>query len=221
MKIQESIVSNLSDKISSEVNKLGLPTTLDNAVATNDLKRAVSSEVKENKKTLIKKSVKKGVTDNLVSTTKLKKPIAKISSVSGGKEETKEVTGCGSSGSVEGLFSTTEEQTSKPKKVETKEATGSSSAGSYETNSIWAKSMSKKNWRGLSKPLIPGGKFVEVKDKCKKFPYCNQGDIKALKIFENEVVKKVITNVSLKYGVTEEVVRNILSYEYNKSKTIK
>ena len=66
------------------------------------------------------------------------------------------------------------------KKVEANEATDSSSSGSYETTAAWSKSMSKKHWRGASKPQIPGGKFVQVKKKCKKFPYCNQGDIKAL-----------------------------------------
>jgi hypothetical protein len=103
----------------------------------------------------------------------------------------------------------------KPKKIETKEATGSGSAGSYETNSIWAKSKSKKDWRGASKTQIPGGKFVQVKKKCKKFPYCNQGDIKALNIWENETLKKVISNVSQKYNISEDVVKNIIAYEYD------
>ena len=71
------------------------------------------------------------------------------------------------------------------KKVEATEATGSGSSGQYGTTAAWAKSTSKKDWRGKSKTQIPGGKFVQVKKKCKKFPYCNQGDIKALKIFEN------------------------------------
>ena len=99
------------------------------------------------------------------------------------------------------------------KKVETKEATGASSSGSYETPSIWAKTMNKKDWRGASKPLIHGGKFVEVKKKCKTFPYCNQGDIKALKIFENKTLKKVINNLSKKYQVNENVIKNIILYE--------
>jgi hypothetical protein len=76
--------------------------------------------------------------------------------------------------------------------------------------------MSKKHWRGASKPQIPGGKFVQVKKKCKKFPYCNQGDIKALKIFENETVKKVITNISKKHNISENVIKTIISYEYEK-----
>lgn len=95
-------------------------------------------------------------------------------------------------------------------KVETKEATGSSSSGSYVTPKIWAKSSTKKDWRGAKKTQIPGGKFVEVKRKCQKYPYCNQGDIKALKIFENERIKEVIKNVSKKHNISESVIKNIL-----------
>jgi hypothetical protein len=102
----------------------------------------------------------------------------------------------------------------KVKKVETKEATGSSSSGSYESPAAWAKSTKKKDWRGKSKTQIPGGKFVQVKEKCKKFPYCNQGDIKALNIFENETFKKVIKNIGEKHGISENVIKSILSYEY-------
>ena len=104
------------------------------------------------------------------------------------------------------------------KKVETKEATGASSAGSYLTTAAWAKSTKKKDWRGKSKTQIPGGKFVQVKEKCKKFPYCNQGDIKSLNIFENETFKKVIKNISEKHGISENVIKSILSYEYYNNK---
>jgi hypothetical protein len=70
--------------------------------------------------------------------------------------------------------------------------------------------MSKKNFRGYDKPVIPGGKFVTVKKKCKKYPYCNQGDIKALKIFENEVVKNVIKNLAKKHNLSESYVKFII-----------
>jgi hypothetical protein len=105
----------------------------------------------------------------------------------------------------------------KTKKFETKEATSSTSSGSFVTNSVWAKSTNKKDWRGKSKTQIPGGKFVQVKKKCKKFPYCNQGDIKALKIFENDKIKQAIQNVSKKHNISENVIKNILTYEYEKS----
>jgi ribosome assembly protein YihI (activator of Der GTPase) len=100
------------------------------------------------------------------------------------------------------------------KKVEATEATGSGSSGSYETTAAWAKSQNKKDWRGKSKTQIPGGKFVQVKKKCQKFPYCNQGDIKALKIFENEKVKKAIENISKRHNISENVIKTIIAYEY-------
>ena len=104
----------------------------------------------------------------------------------------------------------------EPKKVETKEATGAASAGAYVGPSIWAKSSTKKNWRGARKTQIPGGKFVEVRKKCQKFPYCNQGDIKALKIFENENVKEVIKNISHKHNISESHIKNILLIEVDR-----
>lgn len=141
----------------------------------------------------------------------LNKPVKKI--VSFTKKENKEATATGGGGYSSPLFTTKKGDIIK--KTETKEATGASSAGQYSQPSIWAKSMSKKNWRGASKTQIPGGKFVQVKKKCKKFPYCNQGDINALKIFENETLKKVINNISLKYNLKENVIKNIIAYEYN------
>ena len=130
------------------------------------------------------------------------------------KEENTESTGSGSSGGFEApLFSSADRFVNKPKKTETKEATGSGSSGSYETPAAWAKSDSKKNWRGAAKTQIPGGKFVEVKKKCQKFPYCNQGDIKALNIFENDKLKQVIKDISKKHNISENVIKNILRYE--------
>lgn len=103
---------------------------------------------------------------------------------------------------------------SQTNKIEATEATDSSSSGQYSTTSIWAKSTNKKDWRGKSKTQIPGGKFVQVKKKCKKFPYCNQGDIKALKIFENEKIKIAIRNISQRHNISENVIKIIIAYEY-------
>lgn len=101
------------------------------------------------------------------------------------KMEAKEATTTASSGQYSApLFS----------KMETKEATTTASVGAYETPAFLAPS--KKKWRGASKPQIPGGKFVTVKKKCKNFPYCNQGDIKAIKIYEEK-----IEQISEKYDI--------------------
>ena len=104
----------------------------------------------------------------------------------------------------------------RPKKIETKEGTTTTSSGQYSGPSIWAKSTKKKDWGPSRKTQIPGGKFVQVKKKCKKFPYCNQGDINALKIFENEGLKKVIGNISKTYGLNESYIRNIIYLELEK-----
>jgi len=142
------------------------------------------------------------------------------------KVESKEATGSGSAGGFLGpvgfnpqsdFVKRSFEET--PKKVETKEATGASSAGSYDAPGFEDVKMKGNHERGsgrsYKKTQIPGGKFVQVKKKCKKFPYCNQGDIKALNIFENENLKEVIKQVSKKYNISEQVVKNIIEYEYN------
>ena len=102
------------------------------------------------------------------------------------------------------------------KKTETKEATGSASAGQYSGPAFLAKSVNKKDWRGTSKTQIPGGKFIEVKKKCKTFPYCNQGDIKALKIFENEQLKNAIKKVAETHNISESVIKSIIIHEMRK-----
>lgn len=92
----------------------------------------------------------------------------------------------------------------KMKKQDVDEVTDSSSSGSYETPFFLAKN--KKNWRGNKKTQIPGGKFVKVKDKCKTYPYCNQG-IGALQLSESSKLhKKIISHLNETLGVEEKEV---------------
>jgi hypothetical protein len=77
--------------------------------------------------------------------------------------------------------------------------------------------MSPKKWRGRSKTQIPGGKFVEVKKKCKKFPYCNQGDINALTLTENSTIKNIIKKLAKEFGVNESIIKKIIIREYSKN----
>ena len=145
------------------------------------------------------------------------------------KTETKEATGSGSSGAYSGpVFGgddafwersrkeTPELKESDVEKVEATEATGSGSVGGYSSPSMWAKSTKKKDWGPSRKTQVPGGKFVSVKKKCTKFPYCNQGDINALNISKNESVAEAIKNVSKKMNVSENVIKAILEHEYEK-----
>jgi len=109
-------------------------------------------------------------------------------------------------------------------KEEAKEATTSASVGVYDApigggrkdplqidtpKSVYSKLRSVKD------PNFPkyggkGGKYVKIKDKCKKFPYCNQGDIKALEFFENNLVKEAIKRVTSKYNVDETYVKSVI-----------
>jgi hypothetical protein len=109
------------------------------------------------------------------------------------------------------------EKVEKPKKTETKEATGASSAGQYSGPAFGAKSMSPKHWRGRAKTLYPGGAFVQVKKKCKNFPYCNQGDINAVELSRNPVVKKKKKKLAEQYGVSEELIMQIIINEVYKN----
>jgi hypothetical protein len=167
-----------------------------------------------------------------------KSNVEKLVTKTGKKEENTEAMGAASAGGYSmPLFSTTKGDIVKgvktvreqletdgekgltdgeTAKTETKEATGASSSGQYSQPAIWAKSMSKKNWKGASTKYMPGAKRVQVKKKCTKFPYCNQGDIKALKIFENESVQNAIDSVSSKYGINKEYISEIVFQEIRK-----
>ena len=190
----ETIASKLKSEIDSQsVNSGG--GGMEAILSTNEFKNSIPSNGVANEELNKKRMKKKTITN---------------------KEENNEVTGSGSAGGVEGLFSTTKKEMEEDslKKIEATESTGTGSSGSYVTTAAWAKSTNKKDWRGKSKTQIPGGKFVQVKQKCKKFPYCNQGDIKALKIFENEKVKKAIQNISERHNISENVIKSIIAYEY-------
>ena len=77
--------------------------------------------------------------------------------------------------------------------------------------------MSPKDWRGAAKPLYKGGEFVTIKEKCKTFPYCNQGDIKALKIFENENVQNAIDSVSSRFKIDKSIISELVFQKIRKS----
>jgi hypothetical protein len=113
---------------------------------------------------------------------------------------------------------------SKLKKIEATEATTSASVGAYDApigggrkdplkidtpKSVYSKLKSVKDPK-FPKYGGPGGKFVRVKDKCKRYPYCNQGDIKALEFFENNLVKEAIENIKNKYNLNESYIKSII-----------
>jgi len=93
------------------------------------------------------------------------------------------------------------------------EETGAGSSGAYSQPAIWAKN--NKNWRAVSDKNFPklggpGGTYVKVKDKCKKFPYCNQGDINALEFYEADELVESITRVSKKIGKPKSYIAKVI-----------
>ncbi len=110
-----------------------------------------------------------------------------------------------------------EENSDDIKKVEATEATGASSAGQYSGPSFLAKSQSKKDWRGASKPLYKGGKFVKVKKKCLKYPYCNQGDINALKLTELDIFESLLEKLSKEYQIDKNILSKIIKEDILKN----
>jgi hypothetical protein len=207
---------------------------------------SVMSTLEQSEQTIIKKKLKKSdMIKNLSKNQGMTTPIGKIYSM--GKSENKEATSAGAAGGFTPALSgemkekwsqkykdsidcdnpkgfsqrahcAGKKKSDNLKKVETKEATSSASAGSYVTTAAWAKSTKKKDWRGKSKTQIPGGSFVQVKKKCKKFPYCNQGDINALNITNEEKMNKIIKSLSKKHNISETVIKDILKKDYFKNK---
>lgn len=102
-------------------------------------------------------------------------------------------------------------------KVETKEATSTSSVGTYDAPGFEDVKMRGNNKKGsgrsYKKTQIPGGSFVEIKSKCKKFPYCNQG-IGAIKLHGGKKLNEAISRVSEKMNISEDTIREIIAYEY-------
>tara|TARA_R110002050_G_scaffold106731_5_gene216770 strand:- start:366 stop:1058 length:693 start_codon:yes stop_codon:yes gene_type:complete len=127
------------------------------------------------------------------------------------EEEMDEATTSASAGAFMAPLGVDPRFTKKKKKEEFDEATTAGSSGSYETPQMWAKNA--KNWRGAAKTQWPGGQFVKIKDKCKKFPYCNQGDINALDLSENKMVKHAIQEVSKKTGKDKNYIKKLVKKE--------
>jgi hypothetical protein len=113
---------------------------------------------------------------------------------------------------------------SKLEKIEATEATTSASVGAYDApfggpkkdplklsnpDTVYKELRSVKD-KNFPKLGGPGSTYVKVKDKCKKFPYCNQGDIKALEFFENNLVKEAINNISNRFKLNEDYIKGVI-----------
>ena len=197
--MEDTISKNLMSKAEPMLRRLGDKTN-DTNIQINQMKDSLKTENNEDEKPIKKK-----------------------------KKEAREATGAASAGQYSApLFTQPQpEETSVTSKVkvvreeisggETTEATATgASTGQYSTPGWVAKN--KKSWRGRAKTQIPGGQFVTIKKKCQTFPYCNQGDINALKLSENKLVQDSIKNVAKKYGINENIVKAILVHEMKETK---
>jgi hypothetical protein len=157
------------------------------------------------------------------------------------KKEVKE-TGADSSGSFEGLAFGGEGDVIKrpiskipnfePKEGEFTEAMDASSSGAFDVpafgkttkggrrdplkidgpDSIYkGRAVTDKNfpkWGG------PDSVFVKIKEKCKKFPYCNQGNTGAIEyVNEDKEIQQIINEISKTYGLPRKQVENIVLNE--------
>lgn len=62
----------------------------------------------------------------------------------------------------------------------------------------------------------PKGVYVRVKDKCKKFPYCNQGNTGALEFYEVDGLVEAVKNVSKKHGIPYSEMEKVVINEIKK-----
>ena len=73
------------------------------------------------------------------------------------------------------------------------------------------KTMRKKKfpmWGG------PDGVYVSIKEKCKKFPYCNQGvGLNNLEFYENDQLNESVKEISNKYGLPFKEVEKLVIKE--------
>ena len=120
------------------------------------------------------------------------------------EEEFKEATDASSSGAfdVPAFGKTTKGGRRNPLKIDGPDSI-------YKGRAVTDKKFPK--WGG------PDSVFVKVKDKCKKFPYCNQGNTGALEfIKEDQEIKNAITETSKKFGIPYNEMEKIVLNEISK-----
>jgi len=169
-----------------------------------------------------------------------KKEFSKMSGVKSQKKDIDE-TDSGSSGSFEGpafggmvkrKINTIPNANLNENEEEIEEATDSSSSGAFDVPAF-----GKTTKGGRKDPLKidgpdsiykgravtdkkfpkwggPCGVFVKIKEKCKKFPYCNQGNTGALEfIKEDKEIQNAINEVSKNTGIPKNEIQKIVLNE--------
>lgn len=144
------------------------------------------------------------------------------------KIESKEATGASSSGSYSApLFGgpILKKDIHKFHNADLKEALGGTEMGSYDVPFLGKTPKGRKDPLKIEGPDSikksravkdknfpkwggPGGIYIKIKDKCKKFPYCNQGDINAI-----EILRESIEQVSKEHGIPKEYLEQLVINE--------
>jgi hypothetical protein len=131
----------------------------------------------------------------------IKRPISKIPNFDTKEGEFKEATDASSSGAfdVPAFGKSTSGGRRDPLKIDGPDSI-------YKGRAVTDKNFPK--WGG------PDSVFVKVKEKCKKFPYCNQGNTGAIEfISEDQEIQQIISEISKTYGLPRKQVENIVLNE--------
>lgn len=131
----------------------------------------------------------------------IKRPISKIPNFEPNEQELGEVTDSSSSGAfdVPAFGKSTKGGRRDPLKIDGPDSI-------YKGRAVKDKNFPK--WGG------PDSVFVKIKEKCKKFPYCNQGNTGAIEyVNEDKEIQQIINEISKTYGLPRKQVENIILNE--------
>ena len=131
----------------------------------------------------------------------IKRKISKIPNFEPKEQELGEVTDASSSGAfdVPAFGKSTSGGRRDPLKIDGPDSI-------YKGRAVKDKNFPK--WGG------PNSVFVKVKEKCKKFPYCNQGNTGAIEyVNEDKEIQQIISEISKTYGLPRKQVENIVLNE--------
>jgi len=131
----------------------------------------------------------------------VKRKISKIPNFEPNEQELEEVTDSSSSGAfdVPAFGKSTSGGRRDPLKIDGPDSI-------YKGRAVKDKNFPK--WGG------PDSVFVKVKEKCKKFPYCNQGNTGAIEfVSEDQEIQQIISEISKTYGLPRKQVENIILNE--------
>ena len=172
------------------------------AIAINMKKKGIEPKKETEEQTMASSS---GSFEGPVFNNIIKKHIHKInnSKITEQEQEIDEIMDASSSGSYDvPLFGKSPKGRRNPLKIDGPDSI-------YKGRAVKDKNFPK--WGG------PDSVFVKVKEKCKKFPYCNQGNTGAIEfVSEDTEIKQVITETSKKFGIPYKEMEKIVINEISK-----